>query len=64
MMDFTAIRLLLGGYLTGLISKAREDERGLNSMEYAAIIAGVLVVVGVLVAAITLAATGKINNIK
>lgn len=63
-MEFMAIRLIAGGYLAGMISRAREDERGLNSMEYAAIVAGVLAVVGVLVAAIMLAANGKIAGIK
>lgn len=63
MPDLTTIRAIATYFIGGTVKRAREDERGLTTMEYAAIAVAVIAVAAIIAAVILRVASQKANQI-
>lgn len=63
MPDLITIRAIATYFIAGTVKRAREDERGLTTMEYAAIAVAVVAVAAIIAAVILRVATQKAHQI-
>lgn len=63
MPDLITIRALATYFIGGTVRRAREDERGLSTMEYAVLAVAIIAVAAIIAAVIVRVATQKANQI-
>lgn len=63
MPDLITLRAVATYFIGGTVKRARDDERGLSTMEYAAIAVAVIAVAAIVAAVIMRVATQKANQI-